>query len=489
MCRSAPLVARKCKFAMKLVKNCIKQWQYCMDYQSILSDVDKHQRTCSSNPHKDMTLNIDDNFDENKFLNNFSTNNNENDKSQIIEADEELKGANSLIRLNNNHSVAEKSLRDKKLENVDFNKLSLDEEFEIEERKQNINVPSKSIKEESDYPKKLKVKSNDIDNLMILPHLHKHDLCKKKVYDKPSTWIWAGYFTELGCLNSFSCLFKQIDFEFPHFQCSQWEFQICCDCAKYYSENLETVRFQHRTYYPVFHKHPVNLELGSERKSWVCSGMGLPNKCLSAVNNEPLIGSKRWKWHQCNVQLWYNWLKRKDIEETLNNILVHEHQLFKGKFDKFFNRNHTILWDAGERSVGISHDIDNEQKILRCAPCDFNWCEEWFKLISENQKEEERASQEVSMLNQSITNLTPDQVVYLTNHAHPLFQVIDSTALWERVVSGDCISLDHKSNFSEPMYFKWVKQDKWGFVLWALCTSQYVKKVKSFKKAGTCTIF
>lgn len=161
-----------------------------MDYQSILSDVDKHQRNCSSNPHKDMTLNIDDNFDENKFLNNFSTNNNENDKSQIMEADEEYKDSSTAIRLSKTNSSHVTIAKTKNSGKFDLDKLNLDDEFEVNERKQNAHVSKKSLKDnETDYPKHSKVKNNDIDNLMILPHLHKHDLYKKKVYDKPSTWI------------------------------------------------------------------------------------------------------------------------------------------------------------------------------------------------------------------------------------------------------------------------------------------------------------
>lgn len=53
---------------MKLVKNCIKKCQFCGDYQSILSDVDKHQRVCPSNPNRGNALQFDDDFDEQKFL-------------------------------------------------------------------------------------------------------------------------------------------------------------------------------------------------------------------------------------------------------------------------------------------------------------------------------------------------------------------------------------------------------------------------------------
>jgi hypothetical protein len=431
-----------------------------------------------------MTLNIDDNFDENTFLNNFSDNN----LSQIVGNNED---DIQSVQANYNKTAAVKGLKSKQLETIDLNKLVLDSK--LEEQKQTISRSQASTKNNDVQPKKLKAKNSDTDT-MVLPHLHKHDLYKKMTYDKPSTWIWASYFTELGCLNSLNCMFKPIDYEFPHYQCGECEFQIWLDWAKYYAESLETVRFQHRTYYPVFHKHPVILDMGLERKSWACSGMGLPNNCLSSINGEALIGSKKWKWQQWNVQLWFDWLKRQDIEESCNNMLVHEHQLFKGQVANFFNRNQTVLCDAGERSVGISHDIDNEQKVLRCAPCNFNWCEECYKVIDDNQREEERAINEAGMLNKNITNknitnLLPDQVVYVTIHPHPLHQVIDNSALCERVVHGQCVSIDYKSNFSEPKYFKWIKQDKWEFVLWALCTSQHVRRVKTVKKSGACIIF
>jgi hypothetical protein len=164
---------------MKLVKNCIKQCKFCMDYQSILSDVDKHQRTCASNPNKEMTLNIDDNFDENKFLNNFSNNN----LSQIVGNNED---DIQSVRASYNKSAAVKGLKSKQLETIDLNKLALDR-GELEEQKQTISR-SKTSTKNNDAPPKIKAKDTDTD-MMVLPHLHKHDLYKRMTYDKPSTWI------------------------------------------------------------------------------------------------------------------------------------------------------------------------------------------------------------------------------------------------------------------------------------------------------------
>ena len=353
-------------------------------------------------------------------------------------------------------------------------KLIILNKHKYEKQKETIN-PSETVVE-------------DFSNLMILPHLHKHDLNKKTLYDKNSYWICGGYFTEIGCLNTFNCLFKNIDFEFPHYQCHECEFQICYECVQFYTESPQQVKFLHRTYNPTFHMHPVKLDLGSESKSWVCSGMGLPNKCLSVNNGEALIGHKRWRCADWKVQLWYKWIKRKDVEASANNLIVHEHQLFKGKFSNFFNPAENVLCDAGSKSIGIEHDIDSEQKVLRCAPCNFTWCEECFKIVSENQKEEEKATKEFNLMNQSISNLKGDEVVYISMHPHPLVQVIDDNLLWDFVQNGNCKSLTHKSNLSEAKYFKCLKSSC-NFQLCALCTSPYVRKVKSLKKGGTWLIF
>jgi hypothetical protein len=138
-----------------------------MDYQSILSDVDKHQRTCASNPSKEMTLNIDDNFDENTFLNNFSDNN----ISQIeVNNEDDIQS----VRENYKKTAAVKGLKSKQLETIDLNKLVLGSKSE--EQKQTISKSQTSTK-------------NSGTDMMVLPHLHKHDLFKKMTYDKPSTWI------------------------------------------------------------------------------------------------------------------------------------------------------------------------------------------------------------------------------------------------------------------------------------------------------------
>ena len=150
-----------------------------MDYQSILSDVDKHQRTCASNPNKEMTLNIDDNFDENTFLNNFSDNN----LSQIVGNNED---DIQSVRASYKKTAAVKGLKSKQLETIDLNKLVLDSQFE--EQKQTISRSQTSTKNNDAQPKKPKAKNSDTD-MMVLPHLHKHDLFKKMTYDKPSTWI------------------------------------------------------------------------------------------------------------------------------------------------------------------------------------------------------------------------------------------------------------------------------------------------------------
>jgi hypothetical protein len=116
-----------------------------MDYQSILSDVDKHQRTCASNPNKEMTLNIDDNFDENKFLNNFTDNN----LPQIVGNNED---DIQSVRESYNKSAAVKGLKSKQLKTIDLNKLVLDRE--LEEQKQTISR-SKTSTKNNDVPPKI----------------------------------------------------------------------------------------------------------------------------------------------------------------------------------------------------------------------------------------------------------------------------------------------------------------------------------------------
>lgn len=328
MCRASPLVARKCKFAMKIVKNCIKKCQYWDNYQSILSDVDKHQRTCESNPDRHNTLSFDNNFDEDQFLKRFGDENKVDvAESQALADAEEFKqipkevdkhkfskstkdvtkkiGKLNLNQYDEDH-IEDEPNRATSQDNDDDSEESSEDEDEEEERQEPVK------------PRKLPPIS---DTVMILPHLHKHDLYKKKIYNKPSTWICGGYFTVLGCLNTFNCLFKNIDFEFPHYQWGQWEFQICTEWVKYYAENLEKVKFLHRTYYANYHPHPLNLDLGSEWKSWNCNGMSLPNKWKSSNQGEALIGMKRWIWQTCDIKLCLRCIKRKDIKEVCDNIL------------------------------------------------------------------------------------------------------------------------------------------------------------------------
>lgn len=135
-------------------------------------------------------------------------------------------------------------------------------------RMSKVEVLNKNPKNSSSEVSSLPPITQD-DSVRILPHFHKHDLHKMTVYDKPSYWICGGYFTEIGCLSSFNCNFKNIDFEFPHYQCHSCEFQVCLECVDYYSQSIEKARFLHRTYQPSFHPHPVKLDLGSESKSWL----------------------------------------------------------------------------------------------------------------------------------------------------------------------------------------------------------------------------
>jgi hypothetical protein len=487
MCRSKPLVARKWKFAMKLVKNCIKQCQFWGDYQSILSDVDKHQRMWASNPNRDNTLQFDDNFDEQNFLLHCAVAQNQSislDKSKSAAPVEERKHSSKKL-LSSSRADSSNTVN---VVNLSENMRDLDDEDPYHPKSTQKGYDEwKSISTTPGWATKTK-DSASIDNWMILPHLHKHDLFKKDVYQKPSTWICAGYFTELGCLSTFDWMFKHIDFEFPHYECQECEFQLCCECAKYYADNLETVNFIHRTYYPKFHLHPVKLVLRSERDNWICSGVGLPNKCRSSSTGEPLIGYKQWTCQLWDVKLCYLCIKRKDIENVTNHYLVHEHQLFIGNFKNFYDENESIFCDAGERSIGISHEIDSEQKVLICAHCNFNWCQEWFDLVKESHQEEEKAEHENQMMDDSITQLGKDQVVYVKIHKHPLIRVVDRSALCNQAIGGNCLSLENKSNLSEPVYFKWLK-DKCNFQIWALCTSQWVKKVKTVNGNKTWVIF
>lgn len=205
---------------------------YCDEYQSILSDVDKHQRTCDSNQNKHETLDITENFDENKFLKRFA----EHDDPPIPVSNKSITKVEEFKNVEDSVSKSKPKVSTQtvveKVKRLDLNKFDTENDFEQEEpsNQQNseFSVGSSSSSEESEHQPR-KPKERVREGLMVLPHLHKHDLIKKKVYDKPSTWICGGYFSRLGCLNSFNCLFKHIDFEFPHYQCMQCEFQICMD--------------------------------------------------------------------------------------------------------------------------------------------------------------------------------------------------------------------------------------------------------------------
>lgn len=188
---------------MKLVKNIIKNCQFCENYQSILSDVDKHQRSCQSNPDRLNTLQIDHQFDEDQFLERFGN------KDNALEDSKDAKTSTKQVT--------------SKVSKLDLNRYDTESEEENDQhtqnRRQEKENSSDSFEEApQEQPKVTKPKPITNEDLMILPHLHKHDMVKKKIYDKPSTWICGGYFTELGCLNTFNCLFKHIDFEFPHYQ-------------------------------------------------------------------------------------------------------------------------------------------------------------------------------------------------------------------------------------------------------------------------------
>lgn len=181
---------------MKLVKNLIKKCQFCNDYQSILSDVDKHQRVCEKNPDKNNTLNIDDNFDENKFLMNYSGGNaselppiKEKPNSNNLNAEEKLE------RLNLSHQSSSNQNKSSRKNKINLAELAPDDDsFEMEERKEEISrqrpVFNDSDEEDNDQAQQpIKPTKKAPENCMILPHLHKHDLYKKKIYEKKSTWI------------------------------------------------------------------------------------------------------------------------------------------------------------------------------------------------------------------------------------------------------------------------------------------------------------
>lgn len=161
--------------------------------------------------------------------------------------------------------------------------------------------------------------------------------------------------------------------------------------------------------------------------------------------------------------------------------------MYKGAFQDFFNEYNSIFWDWGSQSVGINHEIDAEQDVLRWDPCNFNCWSECFQLVGENQKEQEKVNIENSMLNNNLADLKPDEVVIVKSHPHPLMQKISTDELCHNAKFEECISLVSKSAQSAPKYFVCFKQNC-NFALWALCTSQVVKKVKKLK-GKTWTIF
>eukprot|EP00343_Euplotes_focardii_P004686 CAMPEP_0205811316 /NCGR_PEP_ID=MMETSP0205-20121125/15494_1 /ASSEMBLY_ACC=CAM_ASM_000278 /TAXON_ID=36767 /ORGANISM="Euplotes focardii, Strain TN1" /LENGTH=114 /DNA_ID=CAMNT_0053090321 /DNA_START=379 /DNA_END=723 /DNA_ORIENTATION=- len=81
--------------------------------------------------------------------------------------------------------------------NTDEDDEEEEEEEEEEEFREENKVNDLKVEEKVTIDKVEKI-DNINDNLMILPHLHKHDLHKKTTYDKPSFWICGGYFSELG---------------------------------------------------------------------------------------------------------------------------------------------------------------------------------------------------------------------------------------------------------------------------------------------------
>ena len=207
--------------------------------------------------------------------------------------------------------------------------------------------------------------------------------------------------------------------------------------------------------------------MGSERKSWNCSGMSLPNKCKSSAQGEALIGHKRWICETCHFQFCYKCLKRTDIIEVCENSQVHPHFLYKGKFKDFFKPYESVICECGEKDVGITHEIDPEQNVLRCEPCNFNCCEECFDLVRQNLRDEAQHDLERSMIHEDIAHASRDKIFLVSTHKHPLIKVIDENALCSNVLKNSCISLTNKSNKTEPLYFKSTEQNS-DYILCAL---------------------
>lgn len=134
---------------------------------------------CDSNPDKNNTLHIDDNFDEAKFLLNYG----DSDESKLA-IERARSGMNSRqvekrlqdLNLTNQKSNGQESKTKRRL-NLD-RMMQHDEEFEMEERKDEISRqrPVFNNYESDDDNCKKKVKENE--DCMILPHFHKHDLFK-----------------------------------------------------------------------------------------------------------------------------------------------------------------------------------------------------------------------------------------------------------------------------------------------------------------------
>ena len=139
MWRTAPLVARKWKFAMKLVKNCIKTWQFWNEYQSIISDVDQHQRECDSNPNRHQTLTLNDEKDEHKFLSHFNT----SDVRESLVTEKHLQENTKIVDFNPNPTeTEEQSAEEEEEESEEDHKENESEGNEHkEEVKQKINNP------------------------------------------------------------------------------------------------------------------------------------------------------------------------------------------------------------------------------------------------------------------------------------------------------------------------------------------------------------
>lgn len=91
-------------------------------------------------------------------------------------------------------------------------------------------------------------------------------------------------------------------------------------------------------------------------------------------------------------------------------------------------------------------------------------------------------------MDEDLSKASKDEIIIVSNHNHPLIKVVDPNMLCDKAMSGQCVSLENKSGQTEPIYFKCPKQNC-EYKMCALCTSQYVKKVKKLKNGKTCVIF